>query len=333
MIAMQLTRPRPVEARPLTAVEAPRPTPGRGELLVRVKVCGVCHTDLHTVEGELNLPKLPLIPGHQVVGMVEQLGDDVNDWRVGERVGIAWLHETCGRCRFCASGAENLCLNARFTGLHADGGFAQFATVPANFAYRVPDSCGDAEAAPLLCAGIVGYRALKRSGARAGRRLGLYGFGASAHIAIQIAIYWGCEVYVFTRSANHQALARELGAAWVGRAEENPPAKLDSAVIYAPAGPLVREALRALDKNGTLSLAGIYMTPVPELDYEQHLYHEKTITSVANATREDGRELLRLAGEIPVRTTTETFPLADANEVLRRLKESRIEASAVLEIP
>lgn len=332
MKAMQLHSPAPVEEGPLRHAELDRPKPADDEVLVRVNVCGACHTDLHVAEGDIELPVLPIVPGHQVVGTVEEVGARVTDWKAGDRIGAAWLHRTCGTCRFCERDRENLCEKARFTGWHVNGGFAGFMTVPAAFAYRVPESLSDRSAAPLLCAGIVGYRALKRSRPAPGKRLALVGFGASAHIAIQIAIHRGCEVYVFTRSPNHRKLAEKLGAVWVGRAEEPPPHPLDSAVIYAPAGKLVPQILRRLDKGGTLSLAGISMTPIPGMDYERELYHERTVTSTANATREDGWELMRLAGELRIETTTECFPLAEANEVLRRIKHSEIEASAVLNV-
>jgi propanol-preferring alcohol dehydrogenase len=332
MIAMQLTSPAPIESAPLRMAELPTPEPAAGELLVRVRACGVCHTDLHVAEGDLTPSKLPIVPGHQVVGVVEKLGADARGFKTGDRVGIAWLRWTCGQCRFCLSGSENLCERAKFTGLDADGGYAQFACVPADFAYPIPEGYSDHEAAPLLCAGIVGYRALRRSGIRPGERLGLYGFGASAHIVIQIARHWKCEVYVFTRAERHQKLARELGAAWVGRAEEEPPSPLDSAISFAPAGALVPEMLRALRPGGTVALAGVAMSATPPLDYRRHLYHEKSLTSVANATRQDGRDLLALAGEMRIVTRTEQFPLSDANRALQRVKESRIEASAVLMI-
>jgi propanol-preferring alcohol dehydrogenase len=329
---MQLPAPAPIERAPLKPADLPTPEPGPGELVVSVRACGVCHTDLHIVEGDLPLPKFPIVPGHQVVGTVVSMGAQVKGFAAGDRVGVAWLHSTCGRCRFCVADQENLCENARFTGLHVDGGFAQFIRVPADFAYVIPEGYANHEAAPLLCSGIIGYRALRRSRIQPGGRLGLYGFGGSAHVAIQIARHWGCEVFVFTRAEKHRGLARDLGAAWVGEAGQEP-AKLHSAIIFAPAGSLVPLALRALDKGGTLALAGITMTPTPELDYPQHLYHERTVTSVANATRQDGRELLALAAELRLMTHTEQFPLSDANRVLRMLKESRIEASAVLRIP
>jgi propanol-preferring alcohol dehydrogenase len=248
-------------------------------------------------------------------------------------VGLAWLRWACGRCRFCRRGLENLCLEAQFTGFHRDGGYAQLTVAPGAFAYHLPDAFPDQQAAPLLCAGIIGYRALKQSDIKPGGRLGLYGFGGSAHLAIQIARHWQCEVFVFTRSPGHQELARQLGAAWVGLAQETPPAPLDSAVIFAPAGSLVPEALRALDKGGTLALAGIHMSQIPPLDYDQHLYHEKTVRSVTASTRQDGVELLRLAAEIPLRTEIQEFELADANHALQLLKAGKINGAAVLALP
>ncbi len=323
----------PVEPGPLERCEVPTPEPGVGEILVRVSHCGVCHTDLHTVEGELQGVSLPRVPGHEVVGTVAGAGEGTSGrFATGERVGVAWLHSACGRCRFCLSGRENLCPDAVFTGLSADGGYAEYLTVPEAFAYSVPEGFGNAEAAPLLCAGIIGYRALRVSGIGSGGVLGLYGFGASAHIAIQIAKHWGCEVYAFSRSQEHRTLARELGAAWTGMAQEEPPRKLDAAVIFAPAGSLVPEALRVLDRGGTVALAGITMTPIPEMDYGRYLYQERAVRSVANATRRDGEELLALAAEVPIRTTVRTFPLSEANQVLEALKEGRITGAAVLRI-
>jgi len=319
-------------AAPLKKRDVPVPIPGPGEILIRVRFCGVCHTDLHTVEGELPDIVLPRIPGHEVVGTVAGAGKATGKFSIGDRVGVAWLHRACGHCRFCLRGRENLCPDAVFTGLSADGGYAEYLTVPEAFAYAIPKDFGNAKAAPLLCAGIIGYRALRVSGIEAGGVLGLYGFGASAHIAIQIATHWGCEVYVFSRGQEHQGLARELGASWTGTAQDDPPSKLDAAVIFAPAGGLVPEALRVLERGGTVALAGISMTPIPEMDYGRSLYHEKALRSVANATRRDGEELMRLAVEIPIRTTTGVFPLEEANAVLRALKEGRITGAAVLEI-
>ena len=332
MQAMLLKKPGKIEENPLQFTEIPIPEIGPKEILVRVQVCGICHTDLHTVEGELPLPKLPLIPGHQIVGTVEKKGKDTKLFKIGDRVGIAWLNSTCGKCEFCKSGKENLCELAKFTGYHLDGGYAQYTVIQEDFAYPVPDKLSPAETAPLLCAGIIGYRALKLSEIKPGKRLGLYGFGASAHIAIQIAIHWNCEVYVFTRSTEHQKLALKLGAVWAGIAEQTPPQKLHSSIIFAPAGELVPLALKALNKSGTLALAGIYMTPIPQLDYTEHLYYEKTLRSVANNTRKDGEELFGLAEEIPIRTTVSVFPLKEANQALQLLKQGKINGAGVLEI-
>jgi propanol-preferring alcohol dehydrogenase len=330
---MVLKTARPVEEAPLESAEMERPEPGEGEVLLRVGVCGVCHTDLHTVEGDLPLPRLPVVPGHQVVGRVEALGEGTSRLALGERVGVAWLNSACGRCSFCSRGLENLCEEARFTGYHVDGGYAQYLVVPETFAYALPETFTDQEAAPLLCAGIIGYRALRLSEVEPGGRLGLYGFGASAHLAIQVARHWGCRVYVFSRSESHRELALALGAAWVGRAQDTPPEKLQSSIIFAPAGWIVPEALRVLDRGGTLVLAGIHMSEVPPLDYAAHLYHERTVRSVANSTRRDGEEFLGLAAAIPIKTKTTLFPLGRANEALQALKEGRIEGAGVLEIP
>lgn len=323
----------PVERAPLEPKDLPVPEPGPGEVLVRVSHCGVCHTDLHTVEGELPGVVLPRIPGHEVVGTVARLGDGAGGtFGVGRRIGVAWLHRACGTCRFCRSGRENLCPDAVFTGLGANGGYAEYLTVREDFAYAVPPGAGSAEAAPLLCAGIIGYRALRVSGIAPGGVLGLYGFGASAHIAIQIARHWGCTVFAFSRGEARRAHARTLGAAWTGTAEETPPERLDAAVIFAPAGGLVPEALRVLERGGTVALAGISMSRVPELDYDRHLYHEKALRSVANATRRDGEELLRLAETIPIRTTVRSFALGEANMVLGSLKTGGITGAAVLAV-
>ena len=330
MRAMLLDVQRPAEEGPLRLVDFPVPEPDSGQVLIHVSACGVCHTDLHIVEGDLPLHKSPLIPGHEIVGRVEALGPGVEGISVGDRVGVAWVHCTCGECRFCRRGQENLCENARFTGWDVDGGFAECTVAQADFVYPIPEEFPDARAAPLLCAGIVGYRALKLA-VRDNEpgRLGLYGFGASAHIAIQIARRLGWEVYVFTRSLQNKALARELGAIWVGEAQDRPPEPLDAAVIYAPAGWIVPEALKSLDKGGRLSLAGIHMSPIPELPYEL-LYHEREVVSVANATRKDARELLTYAAEIPIETEVETFPLDAANDVLKKLKERKVRGAAVL---
>jgi propanol-preferring alcohol dehydrogenase len=328
MKAQLLRRPRPVEQSPLELTDLPVPSPGDDELLIRVRVCGLCHTDLHTVEGEIS-SKLPIVPGHQIVGVVEQAGANVGNFRVGDRVGVPWLHHSCGDCEFCRSDRENLCARAQFTGFHVNGGYAEYAGALAQFAVGIPDGFDDAHAAPLLCAGIIGYRALRLSNVRPQQTLGLYGFGASAHLAVQIAVRWGCDVFVATRGAEHRRLATELGATWVGAAEDVPDATLDAAVMFAPAGTLVPEALRSLRRGGTLALAGIYMTPIPELKYER-LYHERIVRSVANATRDDARQLMRLAGQIPLRTEVQTFPLEDANRALVTLKRSEIHGAGVL---
>lgn len=332
MKAMLLEFPGPVASSPLKPVELPPPLPGPGQIVIQVSHCGVCHTDLHTVEGELPLERLPVIPGHQVVGQVVDQGPGVLQFQPGDRVGLAWLFKTCGVCRFCLRGHENLCESAEFTGLDRDGGFAEQVVAEADFVYPLPSDLPGEEAAPLLCAGIIGYRALRLSQIKPGGRLGLYGFGASAHIAIQVARHWGSEVLVFTRSTGHQELARALGAAWVGQAEDTPPTKLDAAIIFAPAGNLIPEALRVLDRGGTLVLAGIHMSAIPSLEYHQHLYFEKTVRSVTASTRQDGRELLELAAQIPLRPQVQLFPLTEANQVLRLLKAGKIDGAAVLTI-
>lgn len=329
---MLLEFPAPVAEAPLKLVDLPPGAPGRGEILIQVSHCGVCHTDLHTVEGELPLKRLPVIPGHQVVGRVLELGPGTHRFQPGDRVGLAWLFKACGKCRFCRRGRENLCEAAEFTGLHRDGGYAEVVVAAEDFVYPLPPELPGEHVAPLLCAGIIGYRALRLSDIQPGGRLGLYGFGASAHLAIQVARYWGCEVYVFTRSPGHQELARQLGAVWVGQAQDTPPVKLDAAVIFAPAGNLVPEALRVLDRGGTLALAGIHMSPVPSLDYQKHLYFERTVRSVTASTREDGRELLALAARIPLTTQVQVFPLAEANRALQLLKQGQINGAAVLSL-
>lgn len=332
MRAALLPTPKPIEKSPLVLTTTPAPHPIEGQVRIRVHVCGICHTDLHIAEGDISLPKLPIIPGHEIVGVVDALGPAVTRLKEGDRVGVAWLHRTCGKCRYCIRGNENLCEQAEFTGLHADGGYAEFCIVDEAFVYPIPNGFSDPQAAPLLCAGVIGYRALRLSEIRKGERLGLFGFGASAHIVIQIARHWACEVYVFTRSEEHQKHARALGAAWVGRAEDSPPEKLQSAIIFAPAGRLVLDALRVLDKGGTVALAGITMTPIPEIQYDNLLYHERRVRSVANATRQDAEELLKLAAEIPIRADVELFSLARINAALQKLKNSEIRGAGVIEI-
>jgi len=332
MKAMVLTGFRSPGERPLELRHVPVPEAGPEDILIKVRCCGVCHTDLHIVENEIPDARLPLIPGHEVIGTVERAGEKAGRFKIGQRVGAAWLRSTCGTCRFCRSGRENLCETARFNGYHADGGYAEYMAVGEKYAYAVPEGFGDAEAAPLMCAGIVGYRALVLSEVRPGGTLGLYGFGGSAHIAIQIAKFRGARVFVFTRSARHQQLARDLGADWVGTAQEEPPAKLTNAILFAPVGSLYLDALRVMDRGGTAVSAGIHMSPIPEMDYDRYLYHERKMLSVANATRRDGEDLLKAAAEIPVKTTVRTYPLEAANEALGDLKAGRIDGAAVLEI-
>lgn len=331
MKAMLLRAPRPVEEKPLELTQLPVPEPSSGELLLRVAACGVCHTDLHTVEGDLSLPRLPLIPGHQVIGRVVTTGSNASRFSEGDRVGVTWFYASCGSCAFCKEARENLCVSARFTGLHADGGYAEFMVVPEHSAFPVPEVFSDAQATPLLCGGVIGYRAMQLSTIQPRGRLGLYGFGNSAHIVIQLAVHMGCRVYVFTRSKKHQELATALGAVWVGTADEKPPEPMDASIIFAPAGALVPAALGTLERGGTLALAGITMSPLPQMDYDL-IYGERTVRSVANTTRKDAEDLLRLAGEIPVQSVVEPFALEEANEVLLMMKQSALRAGAALVI-
>ena len=332
MKAMLLNKFAPIDQSPLELSDVPKPEPGAEDILIRINVCGLCHTDLHTIEGELSDVNLPIIPGHQIVGNVEKMGNKASRFREGDRVGVAWLYSTEDDCKYAQQGKENLCDNACFTGYHANGGYAEYIVIPEKFAYAIPSIFSDQEAAPLLCAGIIGYRALRLSEIKPGQRLGLIGFGASAHVAIQVAIYWGCEVFVFSRSKEHRELARKLGASWTGTLNENPPVKLNSIVNFTPAGPTVLDGMRLLDKGGTQALAGIYMSSIPEMDYVKYLYHERTLRSVANAARQDGNELLKIAAEIPIKTTTQIFPLEEANKALQLLKASKIDGAAVLQI-
>jgi len=332
MKAMLLDIYGPIEQNPLHEAEVPQPEPLPDEILIRISACGICHTDLHVIEGELPRKKLPLIPGHQIVGVVEKTGEKVRGFKNGDRVGIPWLNSACGVCSFCKNGKENLCNEIRFTGYHVNGGYAQYAVASEKFAYLIPQKFSDIKAAPLLCAGIIGYRSLGLSEIKKGECLGIYGFGASAHIVIQIAVYKNVRVYVFTRSEEHRKLAKKLGAVWTGMAEDRPPELLDSAIIFAPAGKLVIDALRVLQKGGTLALAGIHMSPIPEMDYGL-IYQERTIRSVANSTRQDAIELLEIAAKIPIETEVRTYKLSEANLALRDLKHSRIQGAGVLEIP
>jgi len=327
---MVLRANAPVTDRPLEWTTVADPDPGEGEVRVAVRACAVCRTDLHVIEGDLPARRLPLVPGHQAIGIVDRLGPGCSRFRAGDRVGIAWLRGTCGKCGSCRSGSENLCERSTYTGYHADGGYAELAVVPEAFAYRIPDAFTDPQAAPLLCAGIIGYRALARSQVEPGGRLGLYGFGSSAHVVLQIARHRGCDVYVATRGAGHRELAREMGATWVGEAFDAPPVPLDAAIVFAPAGEIVPAALRSVRRGGTVALAGIYMTPVPSMDYGECLFHEKNLRSVEANTRADGEELLREAAEVPIRPQVTTFPLERANDALIRLKQDRIDGTGVL---
>jgi len=329
MRAMVLHGQAPIETQPLRSEDVPVPAPGGDELLVRVRACGICRTDLHVVEGDLPPVHARIVPGHQVVGVVESAPARGRFGR-GDRVGIAWLRRTCGRCEYCASGRENLCERAEFTGWHADGGFAEFAVVPAAFAYAIPGVFADVEAAPLLCAGIIGFRALERAAVPPGGRLGLWGFGSSAHVTLQIARARGARVHVLTREPSHRELAQALGAVWAGDLGAPPPEPLDSAIIFAPAGDLVPLALRRLARGGTLALAGIYMTPTPPLEYTRDLFYERQVRSVTANTRADGEALLAEAARIPVRLTTTTFALTDANHALAALKRGAFSGSGVL---
>ena len=332
MKAMLLDHHADVGTAPLQLRDLPTPEPGPGQVRVKVHVCGICRTDLHVVEGELPPSTRPIIPGHQAVGVVDHLGPDVTTLKLGDRVGIAWLQDTCETCEFCTTGRENLCRAATFSGYHVHGGFAEYALVFARFAYPIPSMFSDAEAAPLLCAGMIGYRALRRSQLKPGERLGLYGFGASAHVTIQIARHWGCPVYVFSHRTEHQSLAQRLGATWVGQATESPPEKLHASIIFAPAGHLVPLALQALERGGTVVMAGIYSSDVPSLVYDRDLFQERTLQSVTANTRQDGLDLFHVAAEVPIRTHTQAFRLEDANHALQALKAGKINGAGVLTI-
>ncbi len=328
---MQFSSPMEVEKEPLDLVEAPKPTPGPGQIRLQVNMCGVCHTDLHIVEGDIHPSQAPIIPGHQVVGEVDALGEDVDSFSLGDRVGVPWFFDACGVCDYCRQGQENLCPEARFTGFDVDGGFAEYMIAEADYALPLPSAMDDREAAPLLCAGIIGYRSLHQADFSPGDRLGLIGFGASAHLTIQVARHWEGEAYVFTRSEEHREHARFLGAAWVGGIEDKAPGELDCAIIFAPAGHLVPKVLGKLRPGGTLAINAIHMSPIPEMPYRL-IYEERTLRSVANATYQDGVEYLKLAAEIPVEVTTQLYPLEGVNQALRGIKHSAINGEAVLKI-
>lgn len=331
MQAMQLLKPAPVEGFPLISTNLNMPRTDSGQLLLRVLACGVCHTDLHIAEGELTAPALPLTLGHQVVAEIEAAGEALTGFSIGQRVGVPWMHTTCGQCEYCQRGEENLCAKARFTGLQVNGGFAEFLLADPQFVLPLPATMSDLQAAPMLCAGIIGYRALRQAELHPGERLGLFGFGASAHLAIQLARYWGCEVYVFTRSDPHRRHAESLGAAWTGSAEDRPPKLLDRAVSFAPSGALVPLALKKLRAGGTLAINAVHSSPIPQLPYAL-IYGERTLRSVTNATRQDGLEFLQLAAEIPLPASVTEYPLEDANEALLDVKNSSLNGQAVLRV-
>jgi alcohol dehydrogenase, propanol-preferring len=332
MRAMAVHGTAPIENNPLSLIDAEKPRPQAGEILVRVNVCGVCRTDLHVAEGDLASKHPRIVPGHEVVGVVEENGAGCKRFEPGRRVGIAWLRETCGRCRYCTRGRENLCPAARFTGWDDDGGYAEWAVVREDFAYALPDNLSDLAVAPLLCAGIIGFRAIRRAEVKPGATVGLYGFGGSAHLAIQVLKHWKCRVFVVSRGGKHQELAEELGAEWVGSAEEPPPAALDAAILFAPAGDLVLPAMEALDRGGILAVAGIYLTPIPSIDYERYLFQEKELRSVTANTRADGEDFLRLAGETPIQTRVTPMALEEANRALQMLKQDQLKGAAVLRV-
>ena len=325
MLAMCASGP----GQPLISTDQPVPEPGPGQLLIRVRACGVCRTDLHVVDGELPDPKAAVVPGHEIVGVVERSGPGADRFAPGERVGVPWLGWTCGECRYCRAGRENLCDRPRFTGYTLDGGYAEFVVADQRYCFPIPDQYADIEAAPLLCAGLIGYRSLVMAGDA--RRLGIYGFGAAAHIVAQVARFQGREVYAFTRAGDlaAQQFARELGAEWAGDSSQTPPDELDAAIIFAPAGPLVPAALRAVTKGGTVVCGGIHMTDIPAFPYRL-LWEERVIRSVANLTRRDGEEFLALAPKVPVRTEVQPFPLREANEALGRLRVGELRGAAVL---
>jgi len=329
---MVLTGQAPIETSPLSFIEVPTPEPGPREVRVKVSVCAICRTDLHVIEGDLPKAKMPIIPGHQVVGVVDKLGAGSQRLTIGQRVGIAWLRETDGSCRFCLRGHENLCENARFTGYHADGGYAEYAVAREDFVYDLPEGFSDEHAAPLLCAGLIGYRSLKRASVPDGGNLLLIGFGSSAHIVIQIALFRRYKVFVVTRSENHRRLCMEMGAAFAGERLDEVPEKMNSAIIFAPAGDLIPPTMETLDRGGILSLAGIHMSDIPAMEYERHLFYEREIRTVTANTREDGRELLAEAAIAGVIPHTKTYALNEANQALMDLKSDRINGTGILRV-
>ena len=330
MRAWAVDRPGPVAGGPVRLLERTVPRPGAGEVLVQVEACGVCRTDVHLAEGDLQ-PRHPgVVPGHQVVGMVVETGPATQRFAIGDRVGIAWLRRTCGECRWCRDGKENLCPRSEYTGWDADGGFAEYAVAPAAYAYGLPATLSAEQAAPLLCAGIIGYRALKRARVPAGGRLGLYGFGSSAHLTAQVALASGAELHVMTRGEENRELARTIGATWVGDAQADPPQRLDAAIVFAPAGELVPLALAAVDRGGTVVLAGIHMTDIPTLSYHDHLFQERDLRTVASNTRRDGEELLGLATRLGLRAQVTTYPFERLDDALRDVSVGNLGGSAVI---
>ena len=326
----------PLKTEPLEMAEMPEPVPNSKQILIKVSTCGICHTELDESEGRLVPPRFPIVLGHEVVGTVEALGSEVTQFKTGDRVGIAWINSSCGQCKFCTRGDENLCDAFQATGLHAHGGYAQYTVVSEDFAYPIPEGFSDSQAAPLLCAGVIGYRALRLSGIKGGDILGLFGFGASAHIAIQVARHWNCKVFVFTRKEqqDHQALAKNLGADWVGATGDTPPEKLDCAIDFTPVGEPVREALRIIEKGGRVVVNAIRkINPIPELEYAKYVWYEKELKSVANVARRDALEFLPLAAEIGITPEVQEFELGQANEALLILKAGRMHGAGVLKIP
>lgn len=331
MKTLRLHIPVSIERNPLESEKVHTPRPGPTQVRVKVSVCGVCRTDLQTIEGEIHPPALPLTPGHQAVGIIDAIGRDVKGRKVGQRVGVPWLHSACGTCEFCRRGEENLCLLAKFTGFHVDGGYAEYVLAEAHYVLPLPKHITDEQAAPLLCAGIVGYHSLKKADIHPGEHVGLFGFGASAHLSIQVLRYWGCKVSVFTREFSHQDHARELGAIWAGSAGQSPGQLLDRAVIFAPAGGLAVRALEQVRPGGTVAINAIHTSDIPSFPYEK-IYGERTLRSVANATYEDGQEFLALAVAAGIKSTVKVYPLEDANRALQDLKTSRFNGEAVLRV-
>ncbi|MCP4763016.1 MAG: zinc-dependent alcohol dehydrogenase family protein [archaeon] len=331
MKAMVLENPNSVENSPLILKDIPIKEPDSDEVRLKINTCGVCHTDLHLIEGELPLLKLPIVPGHEIIGIIDKIGRNVTEFKKGDRVGIPWLYSSCRSCKYCFRGQENLCPDAKFTGYSVNGGYAEYISVPKLYTYRIPDSFNNIKAAPLLCAGIIGYRSLKLSELKPGETLGIFGFGASAHIAIQVANKWDCETFVFTRSKNHQEHAEELGASWVGTSKDEPPKKIDRAIMFAPVGSLVPDVLKVLDKGGTLAINAIHLSDIPPISWDL-LWHERKIVSVANTTRQDAHDFLKIATDIDIKIETHTYSLEQANEALIDMKTSRFNGAGVLKI-